>query len=95
MESLEGVLCQKRGQHGPNLGSKMEPKSMKNEVENQSNFQCLLELIFYAILVDFWWKIELWGHQNRGLGEQNGGPEAPKTRSGGLLAGSRTHFRPF
>ena len=54
--SLEGVLWRKSGQHGPNLDPKMEAKSMKNEVENQSNFQCLLESIFYAMLVDFWWK---------------------------------------
>ena len=50
---LGAVLCRKSGQHGPNLDPKMEPKSMKHEVENQSNFQCLLESIFYTILVDF------------------------------------------
>ena len=39
-------------------GESPETKSMKNGVENQSNFQCLLELIFASILMDFWRKIE-------------------------------------
>ena len=49
-------MWRKSGQHGPKLGPKMEPKSMENDVENQSDVQCLLESIFYAMLVDFWWK---------------------------------------
>ena len=38
---------------------------MKNEVENQSNFHCLLESTFYLILVEFGGKMEASWHQNR------------------------------
>ena len=47
----------KSGQHGPNLGPKMEPRWPKNRCKNASFFWCLLESIFGWILVDF-------GYQN-------------------------------
>ena len=34
-------------------GTQIEQKSMKNGVENQSNFHCLLKSIFSLMLVDF------------------------------------------
>ena len=48
---LQGVLQRKSGQHGPNLSPKMEPKSVQNGVENESNFQWLLKSLF----IRFWW----------------------------------------
>ena len=35
-------FCQKCGQHGRNLGSQNEPKSLKNQSKNRSNFELLL-----------------------------------------------------
>ena len=57
-------MWRKSGQHGSNLGPKMEAKSMNDEVEKQSIFQCFLESILYAIFVDFWWKMEASWHQD-------------------------------
>ena len=49
---------EKGGQHGSNLAPKTEPKSFKNRSQNRSIFECLLEVDFKRILMDFGSKME-------------------------------------
>ena len=51
------LLSRKNGQHGPNLGVKMEPGWPKNPFKNRLCFRCILESVFERRLLFF-------GYQN-------------------------------
>ena len=50
---LGAVLCRKRGQHGPNLGSKMEPKSAKNHEKIDAKIDRKIDASWDQVLEGF------------------------------------------
>ena len=71
----------KSGQHGPNLGPKTEPKTIKKRYQNQSKFWCLLGSVFGAFLVDF--------------GRQNGPKLAPKTHQKSISTSEGSFYKKY